>query len=434
MKEFFKFKKRVIIAILLFIAVLSGAGLAYFNFKKNNEAKIVRAGTGDNVYGFAWSDNIGWISFNSIDCDINGNDIFEGAGEGAPTDCPSSGAVTNYGVNIDEVTGNFSGYAWSPNIGWISFEETSAPPASAPPDNYLFNTNCSSTCNGSNNCTACYKFTNNNIYGWAKALVLGDNGWIKLSDDSVGAWNGKGAKINSATGDFSGWAWNRNDVTSTSIGWISFNCANNGVCATSNYKVHADIAPPAPSNLTTNPLTCNSMQLNWTDNSYNEIGFETQWSVDGLSNWTSHVPNLNPDITLRTVVQNENTTYYFRVRALGTGKNSTWEPISGGVQGSTGYCPPILSVNSKNCDQIVLNWTYNATNNYNVYRKKDAETDWSELATGLTDKNYIDVDISSNGPTYQYYIKAVTEGLDSSILGPIKPCPNLPKWKEVKPN
>src|SRR3989338_169857 len=58
------------------------------------------AGTNDNLSGFAWSSNTGWISFNST----------------------NQGTGANYGVTVAK-NGDMSGYAWSSNIGWISFED-----------------------------------------------------------------------------------------------------------------------------------------------------------------------------------------------------------------------------------------------------------------------------------------------------------------------
>ena len=168
--------------------------------------------TGDNVSGFAWSENIGWISFNSSDCDTDNNGYIDtdamvnGCGGNNSTD------VTNdYGVNINQNTGNFSGYAWSSNVGWISFSENEATP-----DSYDFNVNCHDTCDSTNNCTACYNYNDNFVYGWAKILSLGDDGWIKFSDHSG---NGN-TTINIETSEVDGWAWNGND-NDTGIGWIS---------------------------------------------------------------------------------------------------------------------------------------------------------------------------------------------------------------------
>jgi len=56
---------------------------------------IAKAGIADNVSGWAWSENIGWISFNNT----------------------TGGGTTNYGVDIDSSTGIFSGDAWSEHIG-----------------------------------------------------------------------------------------------------------------------------------------------------------------------------------------------------------------------------------------------------------------------------------------------------------------------------
>lgn len=54
-----------------------------------------------DLNGWAWSSNIGWISFN----------------------CLTGGtcATSDYKVRLDDQTGVVSGYAWSSNVGWISF-------------------------------------------------------------------------------------------------------------------------------------------------------------------------------------------------------------------------------------------------------------------------------------------------------------------------
>ncbi len=51
------------------------------------------------LHGFAWSNNFGWLSFNS-------NDI---------------SSTISYTVSISSTTGDFMGWAWSENIGWVSF-------------------------------------------------------------------------------------------------------------------------------------------------------------------------------------------------------------------------------------------------------------------------------------------------------------------------
>lgn len=163
---------------------------------------IVRATAGDNISGWAWSSNIGWISFN----DTN----------------PRSGGG-GYGVTADG-NGNLSGYAWSPNIGWISFNA---------PDTL----GCPGT-PGNTTCAPKLNFSTNEVSGWARACagsIYGDctgpgrtdgwDGWISLRGTSPNY----GAVTTATTPYYwSGWAWG-GDV----VGWISFSGPPSGGIAPS---------------------------------------------------------------------------------------------------------------------------------------------------------------------------------------------------------
>lgn len=198
-------------------------GLSYVAYTVNPTSVAptkVEAGAADNVSGYAWSENIGWISFNNT----------------------SDGAATSYGVNVNTTTGDLSGNAWSENIGWVSFNraDTGTPPATP--------------FNGSSGPIAQVNLSTGSVTGWARVLsqsAAGD-GWIKLSDDSIGVWSGKGVKIDPATGKFSGYAW-----SSDSVGWISFNCATDGSCASSNYFVQG----PILTSMCTSNLDCTGGKL-----------------------------------------------------------------------------------------------------------------------------------------------------------------------------
>jgi len=93
-----KKNKSKIFSLFTLVAILIIATLLLLNVQGIKKAQ---AGTGDNVSGWAWSENIGWISFNNT----------------------TGGGGVNYGVNIGS-DGIFSGYAWSENIGWISFNQS----------------------------------------------------------------------------------------------------------------------------------------------------------------------------------------------------------------------------------------------------------------------------------------------------------------------
>lgn len=166
---------RITFSVIIFV-------LTIFIFSNASNAK---AAAGDNISGYAWSENIGWISFN---CTNNGT-------------C----ATSNYGVNLDMTTKNLSGFAWSDNIGWISFNaaDVAGCPAGA--------------------CQPRYDSATGEFLGWARVLSWG--GWISLNcaNGGCGASN---YKVSLTGNDFVGWAW-EDDV----IGWISFsskNCDING--------------------------------------------------------------------------------------------------------------------------------------------------------------------------------------------------------------
>ncbi|MBI5306401.1 hypothetical protein HZB04_02365 [Candidatus Wolfebacteria bacterium] len=66
------------------------------NICGTSDFKVSNDGSG-NLSGWAYNDNIGWISF------------------------ASSTATSTYQVAVSPSTGDFSGWAYSDNIGWISF-------------------------------------------------------------------------------------------------------------------------------------------------------------------------------------------------------------------------------------------------------------------------------------------------------------------------
>lgn len=434
-------------------ATTLGDGIALVAYADNNNSgygtyvNISSSGNltgGPDVFRYSYVPYVSVVTLNNgtayisfADGGLNGSGIIRimetGGCGGDNVTTPVIPFVSDYGVNINQTTGNFSGYGWSPNIGWISFNEID------PPDSYTFNSFCLGTCNSSNNCSACYNKNNGQIYGWAKILNLGNDGWIKLRDDAITPWNGKGVKMDPATGNFSGWAWNGNG-NDTGIGWISFNCADDGAggCTGSDYKVRGyGSIPETPTNLIATPLDCTTIGLNWDHVASNETGFEAEWSAS-LASWSTVTTcSPGPGVHLCTVIVPEGTTRYFRVRANGAGGNSAWAPSTGGAIGTTPYCPPSLSVDTStaNCDRLTLVWSYNnpAVDHYEIWRNQDS-AGWVMIEASIPrlQTSYNDIDIIS-GARYQYYIKAQTENINSNITASVKPCLSAPTWKETVP-
>jgi len=175
-------------------------GLLFFVFNFQGSIETANTAPSDNIEGWAWSDAIGWISFNCTDFNC---------------------ASTDYGVRLDPSTMNFYGYAWSDNVGWINFGSSTT----ATPDSNAFSSNCQDSgadCVVSTECIACYNPDNNKVYGWAHIISMGDDGWISLNCENDGSCvtSNYGVYVNQA--DFYGWGWNGNVIASSGIGWINF--------------------------------------------------------------------------------------------------------------------------------------------------------------------------------------------------------------------
>ncbi len=156
-----------------------------------------KASITDNIFGWAWSSNIGWISF---------NDANSGSGGGV------------YGVRADGI-GNLSGFAWSPNIGWISFN---APDVAG----------CPGTA-GNPGCSPKLNLSTHEISGFARACagtVSADCGGASRSDGWDGWISLRGTSpaygvTTTASSPYywNGWAWGGEVV-----GWISFSGITSG--------------------------------------------------------------------------------------------------------------------------------------------------------------------------------------------------------------
>jgi hypothetical protein len=166
--------KKILSFLLALVLIVVVA--AAFNLKVNRS----QADTDVDLKGWAWSSNIGWISFNSSN---------------NPGVSPQNFKVTLKG------DGKLDGYAWSSNIGWIHFGEPGKTLA---------------------------QVSGTNASGWAKALSGGSaesggwDGWIKLAKESGDSGANYGVKLRTSTADgsktFYDFAWGGEVV-----GWVNFN-------------------------------------------------------------------------------------------------------------------------------------------------------------------------------------------------------------------
>jgi len=214
-----------------------------------------------NIYGWAWSENIGWVSFNCQNCFNN---------PACDKTAVCNGSHLDYGVNIAQ-DGIISGKAWAEHIGYVSFNEAEL-------------VGCPS-----GTCRAWVDLNNGFLYGWARALSApwdtqsgGWDGWIRLRNGS-----NYGVYIDFTDNkEFKGYAWGGggSNVNNVVIGWLSFSSKNSdsdgdGTSDTGNYpqtppglpvedyKTETTFSfPPTATNLsavTSNMCSSPSMSLSW---------------------------------------------------------------------------------------------------------------------------------------------------------------------------
>ena len=301
-----------------FSEVTSGSLQQYSDKATSSATPTLPPCENHSVSGWAWSENIGWVSFscqNTMTVGTEGPD---------------------YGVDIDPTTGILSGYAWARGtdadvggIGWISFNQSDL-------------TGCPS-----GTCQAKLDFTNHQLSGWARALAYGGgwDGWIKLNGANYGVF------LDSSAKEFKGWAWGGDDSNPEAVvGWLSFNhlncdSDNDGVSDQSNYsqcpigqtvadyKVKSTISlPPTAINLSVDQGDYCTIPLHpifsWTFSDDTQSAYHIQ--VDNNSDFSS--PELDSGKVFSSSESyaapsplSYDTTYYWRLKVWdGEGAESGW--------------------------------------------------------------------------------------------------------------
>jgi len=342
---------------------------------KNNNGEMIN---------YAWSDNLGWISFN---CSNN-------------SEC----GVSNYKVQytLPEIPGepieiiedtNFNGYAWSPYYGWISFYYGTSIDATGLLTGYAwadsvgwisFNPADLTGC-PSGSCNARLDSSTDRLVGWAR-YISDANGWIQLGPIVIGGTD-YGVKNNN--GEMINYAWSDN------LGWISFNCSNNSECGVSNYKVQYS-SPVILSNPQTSINYCShgsfplvndglSVILSWSyfsespqysytiEISPNSNFDSNVFSITVYSASTSYVVNLEGS-SWNDEKLDWSTLYYWRVKAENNeGRQSNWISSTIDLRSRTHGSPLVIyshepnrilagrSVNFEAQKDGVVSQTYNAS-------------------------------------------------------------------------
>jgi hypothetical protein len=207
-------KQKILIlsTIVLFVVI----GL--FSFKSDLKVKNAEASSSGYVVGYAWGattdapyGGMGWLNFNCKAPTGTDNNSLDSSA--------CAGASGDWGVKIDTTSGKLSGDAWSNNLGWLSFDQKYTSECFNDTDTVSPQTATVTNIqnpNGGMNIVGWARFiaadqAGDNSGGW--------DGCVSFKDKPVNGPSLYSTNIDYPSGTMSGYAWGSNVV-----GWISFDC------------------------------------------------------------------------------------------------------------------------------------------------------------------------------------------------------------------
>jgi len=200
---------------------------------------------------------------------------------------------------------------------------------------------------------------------------------------------------------------------------VAFNSGGSSTY-TSGYAVTLPLPPVAPDNLTFSPITNTSIQLNWSDNSNNEDGFEIFRATSFVGPFTS-IANTGPGITnYNSMGLTEDTEYFYRVVAFNAGGAST--PVSGSAMTlpDPPTAPSNLAFGLITENSIQLAWADNSDNEdgFEIFRSISLGGPYASVGTTGTGINsYNDTGLNDD-TEYFYQVYAFnTGGISAPVLG-----------------
>jgi hypothetical protein len=167
--------------------------------------------------------------------------------------------------------------------------------------------------------------------------------------------------------------------------------------------------PAAPTNLAATAVSSSQINLSWTDNSTNELGFEVERSTDGISfsKIATITANTFPNTGLAAAAR-----YYYRVRAVNNAGPSGYSNVAS----ATTSAPPLqvptapsgLSAAAVSSSQINLTWADNSNNEtgFEVERSTDGVS-FSKIADNQPN-TFSNTGLSAS-TKYYYRVRAVNQ-------------------------
>ncbi len=158
---------------------------------------------------------------------------------------------------------------------------------------------------------------------------------------------------------------------------------------------------PAPSAVVVAPNGLTRMQVNWTDNTNDELGFEVQrinadHTVDTICNTRPDVtecldPGISASVPSGYIYLGSQVTYTYQVRAIGPSVNSAWANGAGITATMPTVVPSLLPSHTFNCQSLdttsssttfVWNDPFNYEAGFALYANNSSSPNWLMLEGG----------------------------------------------------
>jgi titin len=164
--------------------------------------------------------------------------------------------------------------------------------------------------------------------------------------------------------------------------------------------------PAAPSSLTATTISQTQIDLAWTDNASDEVGFKIERKTGAAGTYVE-IATVGADVTsFSNTGLAANTEYFYRVRANNTGGHSAYtNEANATTLPNTPGAPSGLAAITMSNTQIDLAWTDNSDNevSFKIERKTGAAGTYAEIATvGASVTNYSDTGLD---PITEYYYR-----------------------------
>ena len=192
----------------------------------------------------------------------------------------------------------------------------------------------------------------------------------------------------------------------------------------------------APSDLQATVVSSTHINLDWSDNSFNEDGFEIERKTGAEGKFTQIGAVVGDKARVGDISYSDTgldcaTTYYYRVRAYNWAGNSSY---SNKISVSTQACvipaaPSALQSAPVVSGQVFLSWKDNSDNEdgFKIEKKTDASGTYSLIQTTASDVNFYSDTGLSAGATYYYRVYAYNSVGNSSYSNEVTTITHPPR-------